>query len=379
MADLQKGEDYISQHFAEDRKDRLQEDVSAKIAHVPAYTTTESPKSSRPMSTARKIAAGIIVLSHIFAFYALYDAVFTLTPIKGLKWFIAAVIFYYFTVVPGITSGAHRLWAHRSYEANLPVRIFLLIVNSISNQGSILQWATDHRVHHMHVDTDADPHNIHRGFFFAHMGWLFSPRTDAYVEAKHNIDISDLKKDPVVMVQDKYYHLFGPFFCYILPTLMGYYYANDAWRGFLYLANLRWILALHATWFINSVSHIGSIAGYPMGSRPYSPMCEARDNILTSIFAGGEGWHAYHHAYAWSYMACEQDSLFGWNDPSGVTWRFNTGRFFIDLFAALGGVSNRKICRNIQRAPVEHPSQITALNPLMRDELREMKAKKALD
>ena len=34
----------------------------------------------------------------------------------------------------GITAGAHRLWAHRSYRAKLPLRILLAIWNSMAFQ-----------------------------------------------------------------------------------------------------------------------------------------------------------------------------------------------------------------------------------------------------
>ena len=30
----------------------------------------------------------------------------------------------------------------------------------------------DGRVHHKFSETDADPHNAKRGFFFSHVGWL---------------------------------------------------------------------------------------------------------------------------------------------------------------------------------------------------------------
>lgn len=52
----------------------------------------------------------------------------------------------------GITAGAHRLWAHRSYKATLPLRVFLMLCNSIANQGSIWHWSRDHRVHHKHSE-----------------------------------------------------------------------------------------------------------------------------------------------------------------------------------------------------------------------------------
>lgn len=32
----------------------------------------------------------------------------------------------------GITAGAHRLWAHRSYKAKLPLRVILMIFNTIA-------------------------------------------------------------------------------------------------------------------------------------------------------------------------------------------------------------------------------------------------------
>ena len=37
----------------------------------------------------------------------------------------------------GITAGAHRLWAHRSYKAKLPLKILLAIFNSMAFQVSI--------------------------------------------------------------------------------------------------------------------------------------------------------------------------------------------------------------------------------------------------
>jgi stearoyl-CoA desaturase (delta-9 desaturase) len=61
---------------------------------------------------------------------------FVLWPITGLA----------------ITGGAHRLWAHRSYKATLGLRVFLMLTNSMANQGSIWHWSRDHRVHHKHSE-----------------------------------------------------------------------------------------------------------------------------------------------------------------------------------------------------------------------------------
>merc|ERR1719311_1832921 len=53
----------------------------------------------------------------------------------------------------GITGGAHRLWAHRSYKAAPSVRFITMLMNSIANQGSIYHCARDHRVHHKYSET----------------------------------------------------------------------------------------------------------------------------------------------------------------------------------------------------------------------------------
>ncbi|GBP32244.1 hypothetical protein EVAR_27668_1 [Eumeta japonica] len=72
----------------------------------------------------------------------------------------------------GITAGAHRLWSHRSYKAKLPLQLILLVLNSLAFQNTATEWVRDHRLHHKYSDTDADPHNASRGFFYSHVGWL---------------------------------------------------------------------------------------------------------------------------------------------------------------------------------------------------------------
>lgn len=68
-------------------------------------------------------------------------------------------------------------------------------------------WALDHRVHHKYSETDSDPHDARRGFFFSHVGWLvLTPHPDV-VERRKNVDMSDLEADPIVMWQKKYINL----------------------------------------------------------------------------------------------------------------------------------------------------------------------------
>ena len=101
---------------------------------------------------------------------------FTLLPFIVSDFNFATLIIYFATFVLSgfaITAAYHRLFAHRTYDANPFFEWFWLITSMLSGQMSALSWSNDHRIHHSHVDTDKDPYNINRGFWFAHVGWLF--------------------------------------------------------------------------------------------------------------------------------------------------------------------------------------------------------------
>lgn len=163
----------------------------------------------------------------------------------------------------GITAGVHRLWSHRAYKAKWQLRLLLMIFNTIAFQNSIYHWTREHRVHHKFSDTDADPHNARRGFFFSHCGWLFVKKHPDVIEAGNRIDYSDLRNDVFVEFQRKQWSWMMPLFCFILPTFIPYYFWNErllyAW---LIPTCLRYILVLNFTWCVNSVAHI-------WGHKPY--------------------------------------------------------------------------------------------------------------
>lgn len=70
-------------------------------------------------------------------------------------------------------------------------------------QNDIHEWSRDHRVHHKFTDTDADPHNINRGLFFSHIGWLMCKKHPDVINKGKQVDMTDLERDPVVMFQKK--------------------------------------------------------------------------------------------------------------------------------------------------------------------------------
>jgi len=268
--------------------------------------------------TALYTIAVLLVFGRVCPLFGRNDAPVTWqTLVLGFTLYVCSAL--------GITAGSHRLWAHRSYKAALPLRILLMVFNSIANQGSIFFWARDHRVHHKYADTKADPHDSNRGFWFSHVGWLLVKENKQVLEATNNVNTQDLQNDPVVMFQ----HYTDPFWnllwCFALPSFAVMLWGDSLWNGFLVAGVLRYVCMLNATWAVNSVVHA-------WGSRPYNPSHATTDNGWVSIFAIGEGWHNWHHAFSSDYAAAELGALL----------QFNPTKVFIDTMALLGLAWDRK-------------------------------------
>jgi len=245
----------------------------------------------------------------------------------AVKWqtWVAFPVWYWLGGL-GITGGAHRLWAHRSYSASFPVRVFLMLCNCVANQGSIFHWARDHRVHHKFSETAADPHDASRGFFYAHIGWLLLKKGPKVLEAGKKLNMDDLRADPVVMFQEKCNPWIQLFFCFIVPSIVAnYFWGEDLWAAFLVLGVARYMIILHATWTVNSVAH-------SFGYKPYDPTISPSENSLVAFFALGEGWHNWHHTYPSDYATSEY----------GFTAQINPTKLFIDILAFFGLVWGRK-------------------------------------
>merc|ERR1711998_51828 len=242
----------------------------------------------------------------------------------------AATLWWAFLLWPisgfGITGGAHRLWAHRSYTAGPIYRGVLMIANSIANQGSIWHWARDHRTHHFHSETVADPHDAIRGFWFAHIGWLYLKKDKRVAEAGAKVNVDDLRADGWVMLQRRFDPWWNLYFSFVFPAHVAMVLWGERFAvGFFVPGALRYLWVLHCTWLVNSAAHL-------WGERPYDPQSNPAENPLVSIAAMGEGWHNWHHKYPFDYAASEY----------GVMRQFNPTKIVIDTAAALGMVTHRK-------------------------------------
>lgn len=256
---------------------------------------------------------------------------FILVPIylysEGWHWglWIFASIFAVLTNL-SITAGYHRLFSHRAYEAHALVRAFWLLIGAGAFQGSGLKWSADHRIHHNKVDSEDDPYSINKGFWYAHMGWLFlKDSTDPNPRA------ADLEKDWMVVFQHRYYVPLAILVGFGLPTLAGAL-MGQPFGGFLVGGALRIFLTQQSTFCVNSLTHT-------FGRQTYSEDISARDSFWVAVITHGEGYHNFHHRFQTDYR--NGIRWYQW-DPTKWTIRFLA---FVGLAKRLRRISQEEILR----------------------------------
>lgn len=257
------------------------------------------------------------IILHGFGLYGL-----SLLPSMSLASWIFLLSCSFFSGL-GITAGAHRLWTHRTYKAKYPLRLFLTVANSMAGQNSIFVWSRDHRLHHKCSETQADPHNANRGFFFSHMGWLLVRKHPAVMKTGKTINIADLEADSMVMFQHRNYIPCFLLACFVLPTLLPNLLWGESLVTAYFVAVFRYVFVLHSTWLVNSAAHM-------FGMRPYDKNIGPAENRLVSIMAIGEGFHNYHHTFPYDYGTSE------WG------FKLNMTTMFIDSMAVLGQAYDRR-------------------------------------
>lgn len=229
---------------------------------------------------------------------------------------IPAAVMYIFTGI-SITGGYHRLFAHRSYQANPLVKLFYLVFGAAAGENSVLKWASDHRIHHQNVDTDNDPYDIGQGFFYAHVGWIIRKQ-----DLKSSHFPKDLTNDKLVMWQERNL-LAITLLANLIPCLIVGYFSGS-WLGSLAIVGFLRVTAVqHATFFINSLCHM-------LGRRPYDDQQTARDSFFLALLTFGEGYHNFHHTFQLDYR-------------NGLRWwQWDPTKWLVHLMSQVGLASNLK-------------------------------------
>jgi stearoyl-CoA desaturase (delta-9 desaturase) len=265
-------------------------------------TATSMARGPRPMTLiprtrrAARAEQGVLGVFVIVPFLAVLAAV----PVAwgwGLGWrdvVIAAV--FYAVSGHGITVGFHRYFTHGSFKAPRPVRIALAIAGSMAIEGPVNRWVADHRRHHAFSDKEGDPHSpwrygediksLTKGFFHAHVGWLFDLE-----QTNQERFIPDLLADRDIVRVSRAFIVIA-FFSFALPAVAGYAWTGtwqSAVTAFFWASLVRVCLLHHVTWSINSICHT-------IGEHPFASRDKAGNVWWLAALSMGESWHNLHHA-----------------------------------------------------------------------------------
>lgn len=221
----------------------------------------------------------------------------------GVDWpQVVLMTLMYIATGMGITVGYHRYFTHKSFSTGPFMVAVLGILGSMAVEGSVLRWCATHRSHHAHSDTESDPHSPHghgegirgtlKGFWNAHMGWIFHPPGEPLSRY-----VPDLMKDKLVMRISRLFPLWV-LLSMIIPTILGGLmeiilgggFWWGAFLGFVWGGLVRVLVVHHITWSVNSICHL-------WGTRPFRSSDESRNNPIVGVLALGEGWHNNHHAF----------------------------------------------------------------------------------
>jgi stearoyl-CoA desaturase (delta-9 desaturase) len=218
----------------------------------------------------------------------IWMTVFHLGAIAALFMFswqalIASIVLWWIAGSFGVGMGFHRLLTHRGYKTPKVVEYFLTICGTLAFEGGPINWVATHRIHHAHTDAPGDPHSPRDGGWWAHMGWILRGTAQVQDNATLWRYTPDMMKDPVHRWINKYYYV-PVVACGLLLFAIG------GWSMLMWGIFFRIVFNLHATWLVNSATHM-------WGKRRFETNDDSTNSWWVALLTFGEGWHNNHHAH----------------------------------------------------------------------------------
>ncbi len=217
----------------------------------------------------------VLTLFHVGAAAALF--------MFSWKSLAVALLLYWVGIGFGISMGYHRLHTHRSYKVPKLLEYFFAVCGTITLEGGPIFWVATHRIHHQKSDQEGDPHSPRDGAWWAHMGWL------VFGESKHN-NTGLMARYAPDLAKDRFYVWLNNYHWFPLVLLGVLLFAIGGLPLFLWGICLRITLGLHATWLVNSATHM-------WGKRRFATRDDSKNNWWVALLTFGEGWHNNHHAH----------------------------------------------------------------------------------
>ncbi len=257
------------------------------------------------------ITCVVLAILHIGAIAALFF----------FNWrdFWVAAFLYCFATGFGISMGYHRLHTHRSYAVPRFLEYFFAVCGTLTLEGGPIFWTAIHRIHHQKSDQEGDPHSPRDGAWWSHVGWILFGKSQHNRTARNSKYAPDLAKHRFYVWLDTWHWL-------PLVALSVLLFAVGGLSMFLWGICVRVVAGLHATWAVNSATHM-------WGKRRFATRDDSRNTWWVAIFTFGEGWHNNHHAHPTSAR-------------HGLAWyEFDPSWLLIRLLKAAGIAKSVRVAR----------------------------------
>ncbi len=239
------------------------------MSSVPAVSA-----SSR-YSKVSLVTAVVFLWFHVQAVAAFFTFSWTNLGVAAALYFVAVGL--------GISMGYHRLHTHRGFKTFRLFEYFLAVCGTLTLEGGPIFWVATHRLHHQHSDQPQDPHSPRVSGFWAHMGWII------FGEAHHN-DTARMARYAPDLGSDPFYRWLTTYHWVPLTVLGLALLAVGGWGLVNWAIFLRVVVGLHATWLVNSATHM-------WGRRRFATKDDSRNTWWVALLTFGEGWHNNHHAH----------------------------------------------------------------------------------
>jgi stearoyl-CoA desaturase (delta-9 desaturase) len=236
---------------------------------------TENIVQAAKQQGLNKFTAIVLVLLHIASIVALFRF--------SWKALIFSVVAYYLTTGLGISMGYHRLHTHRSYTVPVWLEYFFALCGTLTLEGGPIFWVAVHRLHHQLSDQPGDPHSPRDGAFWSHVGWIL------WGETNHN-NTRVMAKYAPDLAKHKFYVWLNNYHWVPNVVLGIVVLAFGGVDMFLWTMCFRIVFGLHATWAVNSATHM-------FGRRRFKTRDDSRNTWWIALISFGEGWHNNHHAH----------------------------------------------------------------------------------
>jgi len=221
------------------------------------------------------LTAIVMAIYHILAVVALFHFSWKGIGLAAFLWWVSGSL--------GIGVGYHRLLTHRGFRCPKWLEYFFAVCGTLALEGGPIFWVGIHRIHHQLTDREGDPHSPRDGKWWSHMGWILSGKSLHHETEQLAPYVPELRRDKFYLWLSKYH--------WITQVVVGvtvlYFFG---WNVTLWAVFLRTVVGLHATWLVNSATHL-------WGSQRWATGDDSTNNFWIALLTWGEGWHNNHHAH----------------------------------------------------------------------------------